>query len=108
MESEFMALAAVGKEATWLRNLVHEIPVWPKLISLICIHCDSASTLAKAFSQCYNGKSRHLGLRHSSVRELITQGVITIVYVRIHRNLADHLTNSLARDCVYKVVVGWV
>ncbi|GJS68343.1 hypothetical protein Tco_0682908 [Tanacetum coccineum] len=29
MESEFVALAAIGKEAEWLRNLIHEIPIWP-------------------------------------------------------------------------------
>ena len=60
-----MALAAVGKEAEWLKNLVHEVPIWSKPISLIFIHCDSASTLAKAYSQIYNEKSRHLGVRHS-------------------------------------------
>ncbi|GKA23536.1 zinc finger, CCHC-type containing protein [Tanacetum coccineum] len=27
MESEFVALAAAGKEAEWLRNLIHEIPI---------------------------------------------------------------------------------
>nr|GFA41952.1 glyceraldehyde-3-phosphate dehydrogenase, cytosolic [Tanacetum cinerariifolium] len=54
------ALAAGGKEEQWLRNLIYEIPLWPKLISLIFIYFDSASTLAKAYSQIYNGKSRHL------------------------------------------------
>nr|GFA02949.1 zinc finger, CCHC-type [Tanacetum cinerariifolium] len=29
MESEFVALAVAGKEAEWLRNLIHEIPIWP-------------------------------------------------------------------------------
>ncbi|GJV80977.1 zinc finger, CCHC-type containing protein, partial [Tanacetum coccineum] len=29
MESEFVALAAAGKEAEWLRNLIHEILIWP-------------------------------------------------------------------------------
>ncbi|GJZ21314.1 hypothetical protein Tco_0558353 [Tanacetum coccineum] len=62
MESEFVALAAAGKEAEWLRNLIHEIPIWPKLIAPISIRCDSAPTMAKAYSQIYNGKSRHLGL----------------------------------------------
>ncbi|GJR36482.1 zinc finger, CCHC-type containing protein [Tanacetum coccineum] len=51
MESEFVALAAAGKEAEWLRNLIHEIPIWPKPIAPISIHCDSAATLAKAYSQ---------------------------------------------------------
>ncbi|GJR12720.1 zinc finger, CCHC-type containing protein [Tanacetum coccineum] len=75
MESEFVALAAAGKEAEWLRNLIHEIPIWPKPIAPISIRCDSAPTMAKAYSQIYNGKSRHLGVRHSmiSIMELIIE-----------------------------------
>ncbi|GKA12907.1 hypothetical protein Tco_0692453 [Tanacetum coccineum] len=37
MESEFMALTAAGKEAEWLRNLIHEIPIWLKPIVPITI-----------------------------------------------------------------------
>ncbi|PWA89720.1 zinc finger, CCHC-type [Artemisia annua] len=55
MESEFVALAAAGKEAEWLRNLIYEIPLWKKPIAPISIHCDSATTLARAYSQVYNG-----------------------------------------------------
>nr|KAJ0190686.1 hypothetical protein LSAT_V11C800401250 [Lactuca sativa] len=62
MESEFVALYAAGKEAEWLRNLIYEIPLWPKSISIISIRCDNAATLAKAYSHVYNGKSRHLVL----------------------------------------------
>ncbi|GJW82118.1 zinc finger, CCHC-type containing protein [Tanacetum coccineum] len=50
MESEFVALAATGKETEWLRNLIHEIPIWPKPIAPISIRYDSAATLAKAYS----------------------------------------------------------
>ncbi|GJR50818.1 zinc finger, CCHC-type containing protein [Tanacetum coccineum] len=60
MEFEFVALATTGKEAEWLRNLIHEIPICPKPIGSISIHCNSAATLVKAYSQMYNGKSRHL------------------------------------------------
>ncbi|XP_074288303.1 secreted RxLR effector protein 161-like [Silene latifolia] len=106
MESEFIALAAAGKEAEWLRNLVYEIPVWSRPIPPISIHCDSSATLAKAYSEVYNGKSRHLGVRHSAVCELITQGVISVDFVRTHHNLADHLTKGLAKDLVIKSVIG--
>nr|GEX79628.1 zinc finger, CCHC-type [Tanacetum cinerariifolium] len=61
IEFEFVALAAAGKEAEWLKNLFLEIPLWSKLIAPIYVRCDSAATLAKAYSQMYNGKSRHLG-----------------------------------------------
>ncbi|CAM8889909.1 unnamed protein product [Rhodiola kirilowii] len=47
MESEFVALAAASKEAEWLKNMIHEIPLWERPISPILIHCDSAAALAK-------------------------------------------------------------
>ncbi|GJW33982.1 hypothetical protein Tco_0054014 [Tanacetum coccineum] len=60
METEFVALAAAGKKAECLKNLLLEIPLWSKPIKPISIRCDSAATLAKAYSQMYNEKSRHL------------------------------------------------
>ncbi|GKE05027.1 zinc finger, CCHC-type containing protein [Tanacetum coccineum] len=50
MESKFMALATADKEAEWLKNLLLEIPLWSKPITPISIRCDSATTLAKAYS----------------------------------------------------------
>ncbi|GJT22920.1 zinc finger, CCHC-type containing protein [Tanacetum coccineum] len=102
MESEF-GLWWLVYEAEWLRNLVYEIPLW---MSTISIRCDSAATLAKAYSQVYNGKSRHLGVRHSMIRELIMNGVISVEFVRTQLNLADHLTKGLARDLVRKATIG--
>ncbi|GJW78516.1 zinc finger, CCHC-type containing protein [Tanacetum coccineum] len=106
MKSEFVALAAASKESEWLKNLLLEIPLLSKPIAHISIRCDSAATLAKAYSQMYNGKSRHLGVRHSMIRELITNGVVSIEFVRSQQNLADHLTKGLARDLVIKSAEG--
>ncbi|GJW36689.1 hypothetical protein Tco_0059609, partial [Tanacetum coccineum] len=102
MKSEFVALVAAGKEAEWLRNLILEIPLWSKPIASSSIRCDSAATLANAYSQMYNGKSRHLGVRHSMICELITNRVVSIEFVRSQQNLVDHLTKGLARDLVLK------
>ncbi|GJW12789.1 zinc finger, CCHC-type containing protein [Tanacetum coccineum] len=106
MEYEFVALSVVGKEAEWLRNLILEIPLWSKPIAPISIRCDSAATLAKAYSQMYNGKSRHLEVRHSMIRELIMNEVVSIEFVRSQQNLADHLMKGLARDLVLKSAEG--
>ena len=106
MAAEFVALASCSKEAEWLRNLVLEFPLWPKPMPPVSLHCDSEATLSRAYSQIYNGKSRHIGLRHSCVRQLITDGVITIDYVKSSENLADPLTKGLARDLVLKTSKG--
>ncbi|CAM8882652.1 unnamed protein product [Rhodiola kirilowii] len=103
MESEFVALAVASKEAEWLKNLIHEIPLWEKPISPISIHCDSAATLAKAYSHVYNGKSRHLGVRHSAVRELITHGVISVDFVRSQQNLADQGSHYYRQDIMQRL-----
>ncbi|GKA60195.1 zinc finger, CCHC-type containing protein [Tanacetum coccineum] len=106
IQSEFVALVAARKEAEWLKNLLLEIPLWYKPIASISIYCDSAATLAKAYNQMYNGKSRHLGVRYNMIRELIMNEVISIEFVRSQQNLADHLTKGLARDLVIKSVEG--
>ncbi|GJX75679.1 zinc finger, CCHC-type containing protein [Tanacetum coccineum] len=78
----FLLGGAAGKEAEWLRNLILKIPLWSKPIAPISIRYDCANTLAKAYSQIYNGKSRHLGVRHSMIHELITNGVVSLKCVR--------------------------
>ena len=98
MESEFIALAAAGKEAEWLRNLLLDIKLWPQPMSAILLHCDSEATMSRAFSKIYNGKSRHVSLRHEYIRQLISDGIITVVYVKSQNNLADPLTKGLSRD----------
>ncbi|XP_071729095.1 secreted RxLR effector protein 161-like [Rutidosis leptorrhynchoides] len=90
MESEFVALAAAGNEAKWLRNLVYEIPLRPNLIPPIGIHCDIASTVAKAYSHMYNGKSKHLGVKHSMVG----------------RKSSGSLDQGIFQDSVHKSAIG--
>ena len=105
MESEFIALAAAGKEAKWLRNLLLDIQLWPQSMPSISLHGDSQTTLPRALNMIYNGKSRHISLRHEYVRQLITNGIKTITYVRSCKNLADPFTKALARDLVRSTVV---
>ncbi|XP_075074624.1 uncharacterized protein LOC142162200 [Nicotiana tabacum] len=98
MESEFIALVATGKEAEWLRNMLLDIKLWPQPMPAISIFCDSETTMCVAHNKIYNGKSRHISLRHAYIRELITNRAIAIIYVRSNKNLADPLTKPLGRD----------
>ena len=92
MEAEFITLAATGKEAEWLRDLMMEIPFIVNSMSTILIHCDSLATLARAYSGVYNGKSRHISIKHEYVRRLIQDGIISISFVRSSGNLTDSFT----------------
>ncbi|GKE10648.1 hypothetical protein Tco_1414199 [Tanacetum coccineum] len=64
------------------------------------------ATLAKAYRKMYNGKSRHLGVRHNMIRELIINRMVSIEFVRSQQNLVDHLMKDLTTELVIKSVEG--
>jgi hypothetical protein len=90
-----VALTSCNKEAEWMRNLLMKIHVWLKPTSPMSLHCDNQATLSQAYSHIYNDKSRYTGLRHSYIRQLLTNGVITIDFMRSVQNLADPSTKRL-------------
>ena len=93
MESEFIALDKAAEETEWLRNFLEDIPVWHKPVTAICI--DSMAAQARAKSNIYNGKSRHIRRRHNTIKQLLSSGVISIQYIKSKANLADPLTKGL-------------
>ena len=102
MESEFIALDKAGEEVEWLRHFLEDIPIWPQPVLAICIHCNSQSAIGRAQSHLYNGKSRHIRRRHNTVRQLLSNGIMTIEYIRSKENIADLLTKGLTREQVSK------
>ena len=106
MEYEFVTLAETGKEAEWLRNFLLEIPLTSNDLFSISIHCYSQANLARAYSKIYNGKSKHISLRHDYVRKLIKDGIISLTFVKSSKNLADSFTKPLARDLVKSTSKG--
>ncbi|KAK9041693.1 hypothetical protein V6N11_016783 [Hibiscus sabdariffa] len=106
MESEFVDLDKIGEEAEWLRQFLKDIPEWPKPIPTVCIYCNNQATIARAQNCMYNGKSRHMRRRHNTVRQLISNGVISIDYVKSKDNVTDPLTKGLNRDQVENTSKG--
>ena len=106
MESEFIALDKAGEEAEWLRHFLEDIPMWPKPMPAICIHCDSQSAIGRAQNHMYNGKSRHIRRRHNTVRQLLSNGIISIDYIKSKENIADPLTKGLTKELVYSSSKG--
>ncbi|GJS64807.1 hypothetical protein Tco_0679371, partial [Tanacetum coccineum] len=53
MEAEFLALALASKEAEWLRNMLLDIELWPQQMQAISLHCNSQSTLSRAYNKAF-------------------------------------------------------
>lgn len=100
MDSELVALDKACTEAEWLRDLLADLPIGTKPPPSVFMHCDSQAAIAKAKSKIYNGKSRHIRLRHASIKQLLESGVVALDYVKSELNLADPLTKPLNRGQV--------
>ena len=106
MEYELIALSLASKEASWLRSFLSDIPIWHRLVPATLIHCDSTAAIGRVQNQFYNGKSRQIRRKHSTVREFISEGSVTIDFVKSGDNLADPLTKALAREKVWSTSKG--
>ena len=101
-----IALASASEEANWLRDLLHEIPLWEKPIPPILIHCDSIDTIGRVRNHFYNDKSKPIRRKHSIVRSYLSNDNINIKYVKSCDNLADPLTKVLTRERVWNTSRG--
>ena len=101
MEVELIALSLASEEAGWLRDLLSKIPMWEKTISPVLIHWDSITTIGRVRNKYYNGKSRSIRRKHSTVRSYINNGTINVDYISINDNIADPLTKALARENIW-------
>ena len=83
-----------------------DIELWPQPILVISVYCDSEATLGRAYNKMYNEKSRHIGLRHNYIGQLIEAGTISIVYVKPNNKLANALPKATSRDLVRVTSIG--
>ena len=68
MGLEFIALGKAREEAEWHKEFLKDIPLCPKLVTTICVHCDCNVASLVVKSNVYNGKSRHIRRRHDTIK----------------------------------------
>ena len=67
---------------------------------------DSQVAISKVTSKNFNEKRRHLRVRHKSIRNLVSHGVISLDFVRSKNNIMDPLTKWLMRQQVLELSRG--
>ena len=68
MESKLIALEKACTEVEWLRNFLVDLPICTHPPTSVSIHCDCQGAIAKAKSEIYNRKSRHIHLKHNIIK----------------------------------------
>ena len=93
-ESEYYALANTFKEAIWIKlflSLIH-FPA-PTPFPLLC---DNQSTQTIANTDSISSRTKHIDVRHHFIREHITNGSFSTVWVPTTDMIADIFTKPLS------------
>ena len=68
MEPKFIGLELAGQEVEQLKNLLADMPLWKRQAMAISLHYDSQAAIKVAHNSMYNGKKRHIPIRHSAMK----------------------------------------
>lgn len=93
-EAEYVALSLSITEACWLKNLIDELKLFPK-VSKITIFEDNQSAIKLCKSNEQLKRIKHIEIKYHFVKEKVKSGLFDIVYVKTTDQLADILTKPL-------------
>jgi len=95
-ESEYVSASAAAQEAVHLRMLLKDLGYLQK--SPTEVQEDNQAAINISRNQVYHGRLKHVDVRVHYIRELVSTGVIKLVYCNTQIMIADLLTKPLSRD----------
>jgi hypothetical protein len=101
-EAEFVSAVSAGQELVWMRTFLTELGFPPPGPSLMLL--DNQSAIQVARNPEHHGRMKHLDLRFFWLRDMVTSGVIRVLYIPTAVMAADMLTKPLARIKVAEAV----
>lgn len=93
-EAEYAAASAAACQAVWIRKILADVGY--KQVHETVIYCDNTSAIAMARNPVQHGRCKHIEIKIHFIRELVTEGEITLEYVATEEQRADVLTKALS------------
>ena len=94
MEAELVASALAMKEAVFCSNMLAELG-FGKDFAKVSSYCDNTATLHALGNRFFSSRTKHIALRFFFIRELVSEGRISIHYIPSDINPADIGTKHL-------------
>lgn len=97
-EAEYLSMAAIACELQWMVYLLQEFQIQQLL--LIALHCDNKATQHITANPIFYERTLHLEIDWHIVRNQLSKGFISLVYVASKNHLADLFTKSISSTCL--------
>ncbi|GJQ89640.1 retrovirus-related pol polyprotein from transposon TNT 1-94 [Tanacetum coccineum] len=88
-EAEYMAIVDAGIELVWLKNFLEELD---RAQTECVLFCDNQSAIHLAKNPVFHGRTKHIKIRYHYIRELVSEGTISLKKILRAKNPADMLT----------------
>jgi hypothetical protein len=92
-EAEYRAIANVVAEATWLRQLLHELH--SPLATSTLVFCDNVSAVYLSTNPVQHQRTKHVEIGLHFVCEWVTCGAVRVLHVPTTSQFADVFTKGL-------------
>ncbi|UYV62601.1 hypothetical protein LAZ67_2001282 [Cordylochernes scorpioides] len=96
-ESEYIALCEAGKEAVYLRALLHEMGFGELLNEPTVLKTDDQGAQQLARNPVHHARTKHIDIKWHYIRSICSDGLIEVVHTPTQENVADILTKGLPR-----------
>ncbi|KAJ6795652.1 Uncharacterized protein M6B38_225795 [Iris pallida] len=97
-EAEYKAMAAVVSELLWISYILRDLGI--PLSSAFKVHCDNISAHHIARNPVYHARTEQIEIDYHFVRDLISAGKLSLVYVPTEEQVVDLFTKGLHTSIV--------
>lgn len=94
-EAEYRAVANMSAELRWICSLLTELGVM--LTSPPAIYCDNIAATYICQNPVFHSRMKHIAIDYHFLRGQIQNSMLRVSHISMHDQLADGLTNSLAK-----------
>jgi hypothetical protein len=94
-EAEYMALGLVVQEVKWYTKFVEELVGERPKGKDVVVYCDNTAAIEIAKNDKHHDRTKHIDIRYHFVREEVSEGRLTLQWIRTEDQLADILTKLL-------------
>ena len=94
-EAEYIIVAHACKEAIWLKRLLGDFKVKQDVMRM---NCDSQSALYLTKNPAFHSWMKHIDIRYYFVKDVMNDGLNSLLKIHIDVNPADVLMKSVTRE----------
>ena len=94
-KAEYVIAYSTSCEGVWLRKLLSDL--FDLQLDATCIYYDNHSCVKLSDNPVFHDKSKHIEIKYHYIMDMVQKGAVKLQYVAMDEEIADVLTNPLAR-----------